>query len=162
MPGFVCGDPKHAQPEFVGDLTSTFRPQNHEGSRIAVGKGTAGVDDRHGRQGMRAGMSAAWIDEVAVGLAIACQAVAVVATGGDAEIRQRQSFEGIPGWGFGRLDADTPGCACGRMAKGGDLTADLEDKVGQALLLKSRNQFVDDETFGDAGDVDAQIGEVLF
>ena len=74
---------------------------------------------------MHDGTSAVWVDEVAVGLAVCFKAVAVVPTGGDAEIIQREGLQSIAMCGFGGLNANTPRCAFGRMADGSDLSTNF-------------------------------------
>jgi hypothetical protein len=65
-------------------------------------------------------MSGARVDEVAEGFAVFFKTLTVVATGGDAEIPQRDGLHGIAGGGFRGLNADTPGFAVRCMADGGD------------------------------------------
>lgn len=111
---------------------------------------------------MHHGVSGARVDEVAEGLAVFFKTLTVVTAGGDAEILQRDGLHGIARCGFRGLNADTPGFAVGRMADGGDFATDFKEEVGKAVLFEQRDQFVDHEAFGDAGDIDAEIGKVLF
>lgn len=150
-PDSLSPDPEHSKAQLFGHLTAPLRPQHHQRGGVAIGESAGLVNDGDRHERMRHGLLRAWVDEVAATFFL----VPVGAAGSHALVRQRDGLQCLALGGFGGLDADSPRLAVRRFSDGGDLAADFEEEVAQASCLQQRDEFIDHETFGDAGDVDS-------